>query len=112
MDINTVQSVRYAAALHQGTVSKYSSGYLFNKGNLVIELRIKGLVKKKANTNVMHCVDNFRIVLAQRAKCVNNYNHVPSSISLMLFLSDFNKTLIFPTDFRQVLKHQISLKSV
>jgi len=29
-----------------------------------------------------------------------------------LFLSDFNKTLILLTDFRKILKYQISLKSV
>jgi hypothetical protein len=35
-----------------------------------------------------------------------------SSLSCLSFLSDFNKNLIFDTDFRRIIKYQISRKSV
>ena len=49
-------------------------------------MRIKGLVKMKADTNVMQEVNNFRIVLAHQAKMSKHYNDVPSSISSVILV--------------------------
>ena len=38
--------------------------------------------------------------------------HISLHVKYPLFFSGFNENLIFSTDFRKLLKHQISLKSV
>ena len=50
--------------------------------------------------NISHSKKNWAI-------CDHKYTLV-----LPLFLSEFNETLIFPTDFRKIFKHQISCQSV
>jgi hypothetical protein len=38
--------------------------------------------------------------------------HIGVDVKYLLFLSDLDETLIFSTDFREILKHEISWKSV
>jgi hypothetical protein len=40
----------------------------------------KTVSRKTANMNVMHGVGNFKLVLAQKIKCVNNYGNTKRNL--------------------------------
>ena len=69
--------------------------------------------KKKPSLNITCvCILSEASLILRRAERDMIKNVFWSSCTVPLFLSDFNETWIFSTDFRKILKYQISWLSV
>jgi hypothetical protein len=111
-----VCSLRYSACNAHEPYCYLWPGQLYK----ILQYLINGTIIEKSKSywkwNV--CSDFlYNVCLKQFSFCeelseIWSKMHIGVRVKYLLFLSDFNETWIFSTDFRKVLKYQVSWKSV
>jgi len=61
---------------------------------------------------LLHLICYTFLIIRRNKRDMIKKMYIGVQVKYSLFLSDFNKTLIFPTDFRKILRYKISRKSV